>query len=136
MKASVYASMPSSEIDMVMAKRNVMEMFGEINSLLKIDYLDFNVDAIASKIISSLEHESTVAIVFAAVKWTNTDNYAAQGALNMSVAQITESACVIYFKSIIRSINDNIEFGKAVNKEFFAQFSVMIAFLVFYSLYS
>lgn len=64
-KTSVYASIPSPGIDMVMAKHNVMEMFGEINSLLKIDYSDFNVDAIASKIISSLKHESTVAIAFA-----------------------------------------------------------------------
>lgn len=60
MKASVYASMPLSEIDMVMVKRNVMEMFGEINSLLKIDYLDFNVDAIASKIISSLLNKTII----------------------------------------------------------------------------
>ena len=50
---------------MVMVKRNVMEMFRDINSLLKIDYSDFNVDAIASKIISSLEHESTATIAFA-----------------------------------------------------------------------
>ena len=116
-KASIYTSMPASGVDLVLARRNITEMFKDTNSLLKIDCSDSDVDAIAGEIISSLERESTVAIAFAAAKWGNPQNYVAQGALNMSVAQITESVYAIYLKSIIRSINDNIELEKAVNKE-------------------
>lgn len=116
-KASIYTSMPASGVDLVLARRNITEMFKDTNSLLKIDYSDSDVDAIASEIISSLERESSVTIAFAAAKWGNPQNYVAQGALNMSVAQITESAYAIYLKSIIRSVNERIELKKAVNKE-------------------
>lgn len=116
-KASIYTSMPASGVDLVLARRNITEMFKDTNSLLKIDCSDSDVDAIAGEIISSLERESTVAIAFAAAKWGNPQNYVAQGALNMSVAQITESAYAIYLKSIIRSVNERIELKKAVNKE-------------------
>ena len=117
MKASIYTSMPASGVDLVLARRNITEMFKDTNSLLKIDCSDSDVDAIAGVIISSFERESTVDISFDAAKWGNPQNYVAQGALNMSVAQITESAYAIYLKSIIQSINDNIELEKAVNKE-------------------
>ena len=117
MKASIYTSMPTSGVDLVLARRNITEMFKDTNSLLKIDCSDSEVDVIASGIISSLERDSTAAIAFAAVKWGNPNNYVAQGALNMSVVQITESACTIYLKSIIRSVNERIELKKAVNKE-------------------
>ena len=65
----------------------------------------------------SQEASEQEVIAFAAAKWGNPQNYVAQGALNMSVAQITESAYAIYLKSIIRSVNERIELKKAVNKE-------------------
>ena len=53
MKASIYTSMPASGVDLVLARRNITEMFKDTNSLLKIDCSDSDVDAIAGEIISS-----------------------------------------------------------------------------------
>ena len=47
-KASIYTSMPASGVDLVLARRNISEMFKDINSLLKIGCSDSEVDVIAS----------------------------------------------------------------------------------------
>lgn len=115
-QASVFVSLPTPGVDIVMVRRNIKEMFDEINSLLKIDYIESEIDDIASTIVSSLKFEYNVSIALATVKWGNPKNYVAQGALDVMVAQITDSACIIYLKSLLRAIKENIGIHEAVKK--------------------